>query len=229
MDLLRCENLYRTYGSGSGATEAVKDVTIQLRPGMFYALIGRSGSGKSTLLNMLSGLLVPTGGKVYYGEKDISRLTTEERAAVRRQKIGLVFQDHRLLPELTVKENIILPSVLDGRKPDTGWLETVVGILEIGSLLGRYPDELSGGQKQRAAIGRAVMNRPDYIFADEPTGNLDRKTSEAVLRLFLDLKALYGPVILVATHDLDIARSSDHIFRIEDGMVSECNEGGILA
>lgn len=221
MHEIRCDQLSKTFGTGAGAVEAVRGVTASFCSGTFYSIIGKSGSGKSTLLNMLSGLLEPTSGKVYYDGVEISKLSRRETEKVRRTQVGFIFQDYQLLPELTVKENIILPQILNDSPVDEVWCNTILERLEITDIAHKYPQELSGGQQQRVAIGRAIIHRPPFIFADEPTGNLDRKTREAVLGLLLEIRSLYDPMILLVTHDLDIARSADTILYIEDGRFQE--------
>lgn len=217
MKAIRCENLCKTFGSGNNAVHAVNGITAQFEPGTFYSIIGRSGSGKSTFLYLLSGILMPDQGEVYYGKYALSQMKQRQLERYRRRHTGFIFQDYRLLEELTVKENILLPAVLDGKDPDMEWCDAVMESLSITDNANRFPFELSGGQQQRTAIGRAIMNKPSCLFADEPTGNLDKKTGEAVLDFLLRIRDLYRPMILLVTHDLDIARSADVMLQIEDG------------
>lgn len=217
MAVLRCENLHKSFGCGASAAYAVKGITAAFETGKFYSIIGKSGSGKSTLLHLLSAILQPDQGEVFYDSLCLSSLSLKERECMRRQKVGVIFQDYLLLPELTVRENILLPQILDHREPDEEWCSAILERLEITSISEKFPNELSGGQQQRAAIGRAISNKPPFLFADEPTGNLDKKTSAIVLNFLLDIKALYRPMIMLVTHDLDIARSADELFHLEDG------------
>lgn len=217
MKAISCENLCKTFGSGNNAVHAVNGITAQFEPGTFYSIIGRSGSGKSTFLYLLSGILMPDQGEVYYGKYALSQMKQRQLERYRRRHTGFIFQDYRLLEELTVKENILLPAVLDGKDPDMEWCDAVMESLSITDIANRFPFELSGGQQQRTAIGRAIMNKPSCLFADEPTGNLDKKTGEAVLDFLLHIRKLYKPMILLVTHDLDIARSADVMLQIEDG------------
>lgn len=221
MHEIRCELLTKTFGTGASAVTAVREVTASFHAGTFYSIIGKSGSGKSTLLHMLSGILKPTAGKIWYDGVELGTLPQRESEKLRRTQVGFIFQDYQLLPELTVKENILLPLILNDSPIDEAWCETILERLEITDIAHKYPQELSGGQQQRVAIGRAMIHRPPFIFADEPTGNLDRKTRESVLKLLLEIRTLYDPMILLVTHDLDIARSADTILYIEDGRFRE--------
>lgn len=224
MDSIYCENLEKSFGNGPNKTDAVRGVSYTFRANTFYSIIGKSGSGKSTLLYLLSGLLRPDSGKVLYDDVLIHDLSAREQERLRRQQIGFVFQDYQLLPELTVKENIILPQILDDREIDYDWCDQILETLEMTPHADKYPFELSGGQQQRTAIGRAIINRPRFLFTDEPTGNLDKQTSESVLNLFLKIHQMYDPMILVVTHDLDIARSADIVLHMEDGKLSQLSE-----
>ena len=217
MSTLRCENLHYTYTSGQQQTKAIRGINLSFQTGMVYSIIGRSGSGKSTLLHLLSGILAPSEGDIYYDDIRLNGLDQHSLSELRRKNTGIVFQNYQLLPELTVAENIILPSILDHRQPDMDWASKIMERLEISDIAGKHPSELSGGQQQRVSIGRAIMNRPPFLFADEPTGNLDKKTSENVLDFLLDIKNLYAPLLILVTHDLDIARSADTVLHIEDG------------
>lgn len=227
MIVIRCENLHKSFGAGAAKTAAIRGITASFESGKFYSVIGKSGSGKSTLLYLLSGILSPDQGEVYYGETALSSTGKNELEKIRRQQVGVIFQDYQLLPELTVKENILLPQVLDHREPDHEWCSQILERLEIADIACKYPNELSGGQQQRVAIARAIMNRPAFLFADEPTGNLDKKTSESVLNFLMEVRGLYHPMILLVTHDLDIARSADTILHIEDGKLVAASEEAV--
>ena len=215
--VLHCENIIKSYGSGRRRTEVLHGISLSLQKGIFYSLIGKSGSGKSTLLYILGGLLEPDGGKVILDQKSLYEKKKEEREEIRKHHVGFIFQDYQLLPELTVAENIMLPVILDDQKPDLEWVDVILNRLELTGLKDRFPAELSGGEQQRTAIGRAVMRRPSLLLADEPTGNLDQKASGRVLDFLLELKREYQPAILMVTHDLDLARSAEVVFHMEDG------------
>ena len=216
---IRCENIWKSYGKGAGRVDAVRGVTATFSGGKFYSIIGKSGSGKSTLLYLLSGILSPDCGDIYYNNVRINSAEKKKPGAIKGDQVGFVFQDYQLLPEFTLRENIILPLVLNNQTIDEQWYKKIIQHLDIEALENRFPQELSGGQQQRVVIGRAVIHRPPFIFADEPTGNLDKKSSRAVLDLLLEIRNLYDPMILLVTHDLDIARSADEILSIEDGMI----------
>lgn len=218
MDILRTEGLYKTYNQGSeNEVHALKPLDISIEEGLFYAIIGRSGSGKSTLLQILGGLDRPTGGKLYIEDKSIFDLSNNELCRLRRQRIGFVFQAYNLLEEHTVKENILMPLHLDGRDADNEFLKELVEALEISDKLDRYPDQLSGGEQQRVAIARALVSKPAIILADEPTGNLDPKTGDQVLRHLKALAARFNQTILLVTHDMEIAAMADRIIRLHNG------------
>ena len=214
---IRCENLHKIYGKGDGATHAVRGVNASFEQGTFYSIIGESGSGKSTLLYLLSGLLKLDQGEIFYDDVPLSVMKEEEKIHLKR-RISLIFQDYQLLPELTVRENILLPCLLHEEQADQAWCDVILDRLQIREIENKYPDQLSGGQQQRTAIGRAFMTKPEYLFCDEPTGNLDRKTSESVLQLLMEVRDLCDPLIILVTHDLDIARSADIVLHIADGM-----------
>lgn len=214
---IQCENIMKTYKNKQIQIQAIRNISMKIVAGNFVSIIGKSGSGKSTLLYLLSGLLPLDGGLVWLlGEKlnDMPLRTIEQ---FRRQKLGFVFQNYQLLPELTVYENIVLPKILDETSVDTDWAAEIIDTLGIKELLSRYPQQLSGGQQQLVAIGRAFIHQPEIIFADEPTGNLDNRTGEEVLNLLLMMRRLYRPTILLVTHNLNLARSADEIFHLEDG------------
>ena len=225
MDILRTEGLYKTYNEGSeNEVHALKPLDISIEEGVFYAIIGRSGSGKSTLLQILGGLDRPSGGKLFIEDKSIFDLSNNELCRLRRQRIGFVFQAYNLLEEHTVKENILMPLHLDGRDIEPEFLKELVEALEISDKLDRYPDQLSGGEQQRVAIARALASKPAILLADEPTGNLDPKTGDQVLRHLKALAARFHQTILLVTHDMEIAGMADRIIRLHNGEVIETRD-----
>ena len=217
--ILKTKNLYKYYGKGENQVRAVIDANIEIAQGEFVAVIGKSGSGKSTLLHMLGGLDTPTDGKVYIRDKDIFSLKEDELAVFRRKKIGFIFQSFNLISAINVWENIVLPSGLDGREPEEDFVLDIVKTLGLEKKTRNLPNTLSGGQQQRVAIARAIAAKPDIILADEPTGNLDSKTSEEVMGLLKTSAAKYGQTLVMITHDEDIAQLADRILVIEDGKV----------
>ena len=222
MDILRTEGLYKTYNEGSeNEVHALKPLDISIEEGVFYAIIGRSGSGKSTLLQILGGLDRPSGGRLYIEDKSIFDLSNNELCRLRRQRIGFVFQAYNLLEEHTVKENILMPLHLDGRDIEPEFLKELVEALEISDKLNRYPDQLSGGEQQRVAIARALASKPAILLADEPTGNLDPKTGDQVLRHLKALAARFHQTILLVTHDMEIAAMADRVIRLHNGEIVE--------
>ena len=222
MEILRTEGLYKTYNEGSeNEVHALKPLDISVEEGVFYAIIGRSGSGKSTLLQILGGLDRPTGGKLFIENKSIFDLSNNELCRLRRQRIGFVFQAYNLLEEHTVKENILMPLHLDGRDIEPEFLNELVEALEISDKLDRYPDQLSGGEQQRVAIARALASKPAILLADEPTGNLDPKTGDQVLRHLKALAARFHQTILLVTHDMEIAAMADRVIRLHNGEIVE--------
>ncbi len=216
MKMLECKDIHKTYGKGNHAAYALRGISATFEEDCFYSIIGKSGSGKSTLLHVLSGLVDMDKGDVLYEGKSLSTMNEKEKESLKKN-IGIVFQNYQLLPELTVKENILLPIVLHGDEVDETWCDEILQKLQITDIKDKYPDELSGGQQQRCAIGRAFINHPKFLFCDEPTGNLDKKTSESVLQLLLEIREMCKPTIILVTHDLDIARSADVVLHIEDG------------
>ena len=225
MEILRTERLYKTYNSGTPtAVEALKPLDLSIEQGVFYAIIGRSGSGKSTLLQILGGLDRPTGGKLYLEDQSVFDLSNNDLCRLRRRRIGFVFQAYNLLEEHTVKENILMPLHLDGRDAEPAFLEELIDALELQGKLNRYPDQLSGGEQQRVAIARALITKPAILLADEPTGNLDPKTGDQVLRLLKTVAARFGQTILLVTHDMEIAALADRIIRLHSGEIVEMRE-----
>ena len=217
--ILRTENLCKIYGSGENQVYAVRNADIEIKKGEFAAIIGKSGSGKSTLLHMLGGLDYPTSGRVYLRNEDIFQLKEDDLAVVRRRKIGFIFQAFNLVSSVNVWENVVLPMGLDGQKIDVNFVQDILHTLNIENKVHSLPNTLSGGQQQRVAIARALASKPDIIFADEPTGNLDTKTSDEVVALLKMSAKKYGQTLVVITHDEDIAQIADRIFVIEDGKV----------
>ena len=217
--ILQAEKLYKEYKTSSGAVNALNGVDLSIKKGLFYAIIGRSGSGKSTLLHVLSGLDRPTSGKVLIGGVDMFSFSDEKMAIFRRRSMGFVFQQFNLLDEYSVLNNICMPLRLDGRKPDETFLAEVTKMLGIEEKLKKYPYELSGGEQQRVAIARSILAKPHIIFADEPTGNLDKKAGEDTLNLLSSCAARFGQTLIIVTHDLEIAKKADRIIKIEDGKI----------
>ena len=217
--ILQAEKLYNEYKTSSGAVNALNGVDLSIEKGLFYAIIGRSGSGKSTLLHVLSGLDRPTSGKVLIDGVDMFSFSDEKMAIFRRRSMGFVFQQFNLLDEYSVLNNICMPLRLDGRKPDETFLAEVTKMLGIEEKLKKYPYELSGGEQQRVAIARSILAKPHIIFADEPTGNLDKKAGEDTLNLLSSCAARFGQTLIIVTHDLEIAKKADRIIKIEDGEI----------
>lgn len=219
MEILRAEKLKKIYGSGENAVHALRNIDLTVEKGEFVAIVGTSGSGKSTLLHMLGGLDRPTAGKVVVDGKDIFSLKEEALTIFRRRKIGFVFQSYNLVPVLNVYENIVLPIELDGEKIDQGYIEKIVQTLGLSERMDALPGQLSGGQQQRAAIARALASAPAIILADEPTGNLDSRTSQDVLSLLKVTSQKFSQTIVMITHNEEIAQMADRIIRIEDGRI----------
>lgn len=217
--ILQANNIKKVYHSAAGDVCAVKDVSINFEKGLFYALIGKSGSGKSTLLHVLGGLDRPTEGTVLIDGTDLFSYSDEKMAIFRRRHMGFVFQQFNLLDEYNVYNNICMPLKLDGKSIDKTYFDEIVNMLGINKLIKKYPSELSGGEQQRAAIARAMISKPQLIFADEPTGNLDKKTSEETMNLLLDCARKMGQTLIVVTHDLDIAKKADIVIQLEDGNI----------
>ncbi len=219
MEVLRTENLFKTYISGEQRVEALKDINISIKQGEFVAVVGPSGSGKSTLLHLLGGLDRPTKGKVLVDDTDIYQMNENKLSIFRRRKVGFIFQFYNLIPVLTAKENITLPTMLDNKNVDTKYLNELLGILGLEDRKNHFPSQLSGGQQQRVSIGRAMIYKPSIIFADEPTGNLDSKASKEVVELLRYSVKKYQQTLVMITHDIDIAEEADRIIRIEDGAI----------
>lgn len=219
MVILETIDLRKTYGKGDTAVNALNGINLKIENGEFAAIVGSSGSGKSTLLHMLGGLDRPTSGKVFVDGKDIFSLGDEELTVFRRRKTGFVFQSYNLVPVLSVYENIVLPIQLDGGRIDKKYMDEVIDTLGLGSKLNSFPNQLSGGQQQRVAIARALGAKPAIILADEPTGNLDSRTSQDVLGLLKISGERFSQTIVMITHNEEIAQTADRIIRIEDGRV----------
>lgn len=218
--ILEAVQISKTYGEGESAVQALKASDLTIWKGEFASIIGSSGSGKSTLLKILGGLLPPTTGNVLLDGQDLYAMNAEQLAQVRRQKIGFIFQDFRLFPEYTVRDNILIPFYLDHRTPDEQMLRELTEILGIAEKLDARPSQISGGQQQRVAIARALITKPAIVLADEPTGNLDSKTSSDVIGLLKRTSAEFHQTIVMITHNDDIARLADRIIRIEDGKIT---------
>lgn len=219
MNILQVSDLKKYYGTKPNITKALDGVSISIQSGEFVAIIGSSGSGKSTLLNMMGGLDVPTSGKVIVDGKDISSLNDEQLTIFRRRKIGFVFQNYNLVPVLNVYENIVLPVELDGNSVDKAFMQEVIQMLALEEKLNDMPNNLSGGQQQRVAIARALITKPAIILADEPTGNLDSKTSSDVLGLLKVTSQKFKQTLVMITHNNELAQLADRIIRIEDGKI----------
>lgn len=217
--ILSLRDIQKVYKTASGDVSALKGVSCDFEEGLFYAIIGRSGSGKSTLLHILGGLDRPTSGKVLIGGKDIYAMNDAQMAIFRRRHMGFVFQQFNLLNEYTVRKNICMPMILDGKKPDSRFFAEVVNTLGLQDKLRKYPSELSGGEQQRVAIARSVLAKPKLIIADEPTGNLDKKTGDEVLDLLTGCTARFGQTLIMVTHNPEIADKADRTICIQDGMI----------
>lgn len=223
MAVLRTLNLLKTYKQGPNFIYAVDKVDFVVQKGQFVAITGASGSGKSTLLHLCAGIDMPSGGNVFIEETDISKIDSDKLAEIRRNKIGFIFQQFNLMEIMTARENIIIPSLLNNKKPDKQYFDEIAEMLGISDRLDHLPCELSGGQIQRVAIARALMNKPSILFADEPTGNLDKTTSDEIINLFVRLHS-QGNTIILVTHDMDIARKADIIYKMSDGKINKEEE-----
>lgn len=221
MEILKVENLTKTYGSGENLVHAVDDVSFSVEKGEFVAIVGASGSGKSTLLHLIGGVDRPTSGKIFVDGNDISKMNDDKLAVFRRRQVGIVYQFYNLIPILTVEENITLPCDLDGRGVDRERLEMILDSFRLRARRKHLPNQLSGGQQQRTSIARALINNPSLVLADEPTGNLDSKSSEEVMSMLKMCNQSYGHTVIMITHNLDIAKQADRIITISDGKIVE--------
>lgn len=220
MKILEVTNLCKTYGKGDTMVKALDNVSFSVEKGEFVAIIGPSGSGKSTLLHILGGVDVPTKGSVVINQTDISNLDETALAIFRRRQIGLIYQFYNLIPILTVQENLTLPLLLDGRKPDEKQISTLVKRLGLENRLDHLPNQLSGGQQQRVSIGRALVNNPALMLADEPTGNLDSENSKEIISLLRQFNKDFNQTVIIITHDEKIANSADRVITIDDGKIT---------
>lgn len=220
MDILKIENLSKIYGEGENQVNALDNVSFSVPKGQFVAIIGPSGSGKSTLLHILGGVDRPTSGKVYLDGQDVYAQNEDQLAIFRRRQVGLIYQFYNLIPVLNVTENITLPVLMDGKKVDEKHLKELIGLLSLGGREKHLPNELSGGQQQRVSIGRALINNPAVMLADEPTGNLDSKNSHEIVELLKLSNKKYGQTLIVITHDESIALQADRIITINDGKIA---------
>ncbi len=221
MEILKVENLTKIYGKGSTEVRALDDVSFSVKKGEFVAIVGASGSGKSTLLHLLGGVDRPTSGKVFIDGEDIFKLNDEKLAIFRRRQVGLIYQFYNLIPILNAEENITLPLSLDNRKVDQDELDELIKLLGLERRKKHLPNELSGGQQQRVSIGRALITRPTIVLADEPTGNLDSKSSDEIVALLKKSNKEYKQTIVMITHNMEIAKEADRIIKIEDGRIVE--------
>ena len=219
MKIITTNNLTKVYGAGDTAVTAVDHLNLEIEEGQFTAIIGSSGSGKSSLLNLLGGLDTPTEGEVLIDGENIYQLGDDKRSIMRRQKIGFIFQNFNLIPVLSVEENIAMPALLDGRKVDPAEMDELLKILSLESRRKHLPNELSGGQQQRVSIGRALINHPPVILADEPTGNLDSKNTAEVMNMLIDAVKTRKQTLVMITHEPEIAEMADRILQIEDGHI----------
>ena len=221
MEILKVEHVTKIYGSGENAVRALQDVSFTVPRGEFTAIVGESGSGKSTLLNCIGGLDDPTDGKVYINGTDLFAMTEKKRTIFRRRNVGFVFQSFQLIPELNVEQNIIFPLLLDYQKPDPTAVEEVLKVLGLADRRRHLPGQLSGGQQQRVAIGRALITKPMLILADEPTGNLDSKSSQDVMELLTAASRKYRQTILMITHNMNLTASVDRVLHVSDGNLTD--------
>lgn len=219
MEILKVENLSKIYGKGDTKVVALDDVSFSVEKGEFVAIVGASGSGKSTLLHIIGGVDRPTSGKVYIDGKDIFKLNDDKLAIFRRRQVGLIYQFYNLIPILSVEENIALPLSLDNREIDKSLLEDLLKLLGLNNRKTHLPNELSGGQQQRTSIGRALITNPTIILADEPTGNLDSKSSDEIMMLLKKINKDLKQTIIMITHNMELAKEADRIIKIEDGKI----------
>ncbi len=217
--MIRTENLRKVYQQGETKIPAVDGVSLQIEQGEFIAIVGKSGSGKSTLLHLLGGLDTPTEGSVFYDDVNLSQLKDTPSARFRRVHIGFVFQEYHLIPELTVRENIIYPALLAKKKVDEDYLGQLISTLELDDRVTHLPSQLSGGQQQRTAVARAFINQPEVVLCDEPTGNLDSHSGKAVMEMIASLRRQFHQTVVVVTHDMEFAQTADRILTIRDGKI----------
>ena len=221
MEILKVQNLCKTYGKGEARVDALKNVSLSLNKGEFAAVVGESGSGKSTLLNCVGALDTPTSGSIVMDGQDLFAMREEQRTVFRRRNIGFIFQSFQLVSELNVEQNIMFPLLLDYRKPDSAAINDILGLLGLSERRRHLPSQLSGGQQQRVAIGRALITKPKLILADEPTGNLDSKNSQDVIDLLTQASRRYQQTILMITHNNNLTASADRVFRVSDGILTD--------
>lgn len=221
MNILTVTDLCKNYGKGESQVQALKNVSFDLSKGEFAAVVGESGSGKSTLLNCIGGLDIPSSGNVCLDGQDLFAMNDKKRTVFRRQKIGFVFQSFHLVSELTVEQNIIFPLLLDYQKPDPAAVDEILDVLGLTKRRKHLPSQLSGGQQQRVAIGRALITRPMLILADEPTGNLDSKSSQDVMELLIEASRRYQQTILMITHNMNLTSYVDRVFHVADGQLRD--------
>ena len=219
MSILEVKNLTKTYGKGDSLVKAVDDVSFKVEEGEFVAIIGASGSGKSTLLHMIGGVDNATSGEIIVDGENIAKYNADKLAIYRREKVGIIYQFYNLIPVLTVSENITLPVDLANKKPDQEYLKELIDTLGLKERANHLPNQLSGGQQQRVAIGRALFNHPKLILADEPTGNLDKKSGDEIVKLLKTANEKYHQTIILVTHDLNIAETANRIITVEDGKI----------
>ncbi len=223
MEIVRVENLSKVYGKGNTKVVALDNVSFSVEQGEFVAIVGASGSGKSTLLHLIGGVDRPTSGKVFVGGKNIYELDDDKLAIFRRREVGLIYQFYNLIPILNVEENITLPMDLDNRKPDPEKLKNLIKLLGLENRKNHLPNELSGGQQQRVSIGRALITHPSVVLADEPTGNLDSKSSDEIMDLLKRSNVEYKQTIIMITHNMELAKNADRVIVIEDGHIKGDN------
>ena len=219
MEILKVKNLCKNYGKGNTLVKALDNISFSVEKGEFVAIVGASGSGKSTLLHLLGGVDHPTSGEIIIDGENIYKLNENNLAIFRRRQVGLIYQFYNLIPILNVEENITLPILLDGRTPDKAYIKELIDILGLKNRINHLPNELSGGQQQRVSIGRALMNRPALLLADEPTGNLDSKASHDIIELLKMSNEKYKQTIIMITHDYNLALNADRIITIDDGKI----------
>ena len=221
MEILRTENLVKTYGTGENVFNAVDGISFSVQKGEFVAIVGTSGSGKSTLMHMLGGVDRPTSGSIVINGQEITNMTNDQLAVFRRQQVDIVYQFYNLIPILTAEENVVLPIQLDGKKPDQERLKNIFEELGISAKMRSLPNEMSGGQQQRVSIARAIINEPAILLADEPTGNLDTKSTDDIVDILKHTNKTFGQTIIMITHNMDIAKRVDRTITIRDGKIVE--------